>query len=100
MGFEIPAERSASSAGFFALPASCPSAGLESPALAAACSLTAVWATSFAASAVVSALIIHADSNSSAPLIITQVAGFVIPAVFTKRYTERKRAAAGTTPQG
>jgi hypothetical protein len=55
--------------------------------------LTAVWAASFTASCIVCALIIHADPGSAA-LIVVQVAGFVIPMVFTKRYTDRQRAAA------
>jgi hypothetical protein len=56
--------------------------------------ITTVWACSFATSAVVSSLVIHADLNSSVPLIVVQVAGFGVPAVFTRRYTEQQRAAA------
>lgn len=55
--------------------------------------LTAVWAASFTASAIASALIIHASSGS-AWVIVVQIAGFVVPAVFTERYTKRKRTQA------
>jgi hypothetical protein len=56
--------------------------------------ISGVWAVCFAASAVACALVIHTAPGSTAPLVVTQVAGFVVPAVFTKRYTERVRAAA------
>lgn len=56
--------------------------------------ITAAWAVCFAASAIVCALIVHSSPNATTPLTITQIAGFVVPAVFTKRYSDRQRAAA------
>jgi hypothetical protein len=56
--------------------------------------ITEVWAPSFTVSAVFCALIIHTSPSSSAPVIVTQIAAFVVPAVFTKRYTDRAKASA------
>jgi hypothetical protein len=56
--------------------------------------ITEVWALSFAVSAIVNALILRADLSSSLPVTVVQIAGFVVPAIFTKRYTDRVRAAA------
>ena len=56
--------------------------------------ITAVWAVAFAASAAVCALVIPADSSSSPLVVVAQITGFVVPALFTRTYTERQRAAA------
>jgi hypothetical protein len=54
--------------------------------------ITSAWAIAFTASCVVCALIIHHSANDSTALVITQVAGFVLPMLFTKRYTEMAKA--------
>jgi hypothetical protein len=53
--------------------------------------ITSVWAAAFTASAIASALVIHASPGSSA-VIAVQVAGFVVPFIFTKRYTGHVQA--------
>ncbi|MFI6844516.1 hypothetical protein OG535_27570 [Kitasatospora sp. NBC_00085] len=60
--------------------------------------LTGVWATAFAATAAVLAALGHADQGHSTTATLVQVAGFVIPMVFTNRYvaTVQERA----RPQG
>jgi hypothetical protein len=52
--------------------------------------ITGVWTTSFAIGCILLAILAHADT----PRTVVQVAAFVIPAVFTVRYTARARAAA------
>lgn len=51
--------------------------------------ITAAWAAAFTTSAVVCGLIIHANPSGGVVLIAAQIAGFVVPALFTKNYTER-----------
>jgi hypothetical protein len=53
--------------------------------------LTAVWAICFTATAIVNAILIAAGSGSPATT-LTQVAGFVVGAVFTARYPKIMQA--------
>jgi hypothetical protein len=62
--------------------------------------LTAVWAAAFTVTAIVLIPVSAADLGSAVSIPV-QVAGFVVPAVFTARYPERARAgAAGRAGQG
>ncbi len=55
--------------------------------------ITTVWATSFTLTAIVTALVYAATTNSGIATIM-QVIGFVIPVVFTIRYSAHVRASA------
>ncbi|QKV90823.1 hypothetical protein HUT19_02935 [Streptomyces sp. NA02950] len=55
--------------------------------------ITAVWATAFTLSAAALAAVHAADLGDTASTAV-QVAGFVLPAMFTARYPERARARA------
>jgi hypothetical protein len=55
--------------------------------------ITTAWAIGFTASSVICALLIHHDKSSTTPVVIVQIAAFVVPMVFTKLYSERVRAA-------
>jgi hypothetical protein len=57
--------------------------------------ITAVWAAAFAVTAVVLAFVAHAGDAHSATATIVQVAGFVVPMVFTVRYVAHVQAKAG-----
>jgi hypothetical protein len=59
--------------------------------------ITGAWALAFTASAVVCALIVHHNPKNSTALIIVQVLGFVLPMVFTRRYSAHVRAARPAT---
>ncbi|MBV8932620.1 MAG: hypothetical protein JOZ47_06845 [Kutzneria sp.] len=54
--------------------------------------ITAVWAAAFAISAVLLAATTYAGDTRSLPAILIQIAGFVVPAVFTIRYVAAIRA--------
>jgi uncharacterized membrane protein len=56
--------------------------------------LTAVWAASFACSAIVSALLIALVHSYTVPLVIVQVAGFVVPFRITQSTVAKARARA------
>jgi hypothetical protein len=56
--------------------------------------ITSAWAAAFTAAAIISALIIHYAHSDTAALVTVQVLAFVIPFVFTGRYTERAQNAA------
>lgn len=57
--------------------------------------ITAVWTAAFAVTAVVLAVVAHTGNGHSTPAALVQVAGFVIPMVFTIRYVAAARARAG-----
>jgi hypothetical protein len=48
--------------------------------------ITSVWAASFVVTAITAALIAHATGGHGTPTLITQIAGIVVPMVFTRRY--------------
>ncbi|MER6074511.1 hypothetical protein ABT187_37970 [Streptomyces sp. NPDC001817] len=54
--------------------------------------ITAVWTAAFAVTAVVLALVAHAGHAHSAAATIVQIAGFVVPMVFTVRYVAHVQA--------
>lgn len=54
--------------------------------------ITAVWAVSFTVTAVAGAALLHFAPHATALLIAIKVGGFVVPAVFTVRYTRAARA--------
>jgi len=56
--------------------------------------ITAVWTAAFAVTAVVLAVVAHTGNGHSAPATVIQVAGFVIPMVFTIRYVAAAQARA------
>ncbi|KAA2263474.1 hypothetical protein F0L68_09940 [Solihabitans fulvus] len=56
--------------------------------------ITSVWTAAFVASAVALGLITHAGGAGSAVAIAVQLAGFVLPMVFTIRYSAAVRARA------
>ncbi|MFE0513876.1 hypothetical protein [Streptomyces sp. NPDC058964] len=57
--------------------------------------ITAVWTAAFALTAVVLALVAHAGDAHSTTATLVQVAGFVVPMVFTVRYVAYVQAKAG-----
>ncbi|MFD9499644.1 hypothetical protein [Streptomyces sp. NPDC060035] len=57
--------------------------------------ITAVWTAAFALTAVVLAFVAHEGNAHSALATLIQVAGFVIPMVFTVRYIAHVQAKAG-----
>ncbi|MEU2924125.1 hypothetical protein ABZ636_03555 [Streptomyces sp. NPDC007251] len=57
--------------------------------------ITAVWTAAFAVTAVVLALVAHAGHARSATATVVQIAGFVVPMVFTVRYVAHVQAKAG-----
>ncbi|MFF4211056.1 hypothetical protein ACFYZE_17220 [Streptomyces sp. NPDC001796] len=57
--------------------------------------ITAVWTAAFALTAVVLAVVAHAGNAHSTTATLIQVAGFVIPMVFTVRYVAAVQAKAG-----
>ncbi|MFF7649282.1 hypothetical protein ACFZCY_05410 [Streptomyces sp. NPDC007983] len=57
--------------------------------------ITAVWTAAFAVTAVVLAVVAHTGNGHSTPATLIQVAGFVIPMVFTIRYVATAQARAG-----
>jgi hypothetical protein len=57
--------------------------------------ITAVWTAAFALTAVVLALVAHAGHGHSASAVVIQIAGFVVPMVFTVRYVAHVQAKAG-----
>ncbi|MFI0779480.1 hypothetical protein [Streptomyces sp. NPDC021212] len=67
------------------------------PFLRANAVITAVWTAAFAVTAVALAVVAHIGNGHSTPATLIQVAGFVIPMVFTIRYvaTAQTRADAG-----
>ncbi|MFF4344908.1 hypothetical protein ACFY00_33925 [Kitasatospora sp. NPDC001540] len=56
--------------------------------------ITAVWTAAFAVTAAVLAALAHGGSGHSTASLIVQVAGFVVPMVFTVRYVAAVRARA------
>jgi hypothetical protein len=56
--------------------------------------ITAAWAISFTVSAIAAATLLHFAPHATALLIAVKVAGFVLPAAFTVRYTRVVRARA------
>ncbi|GAB3964920.1 hypothetical protein GCM10029978_026500 [Actinoallomurus acanthiterrae] len=54
--------------------------------------ITAVWALSFTAMAIVLAVLVDVAPHSTGLSIAVKVAGFVLPALFTARYPETVRA--------
>lgn len=59
--------------------------------------ITAVWTAAFALTAVVLALVEHAGHTHSTPATLVQIAGFVVPMLFTVRYVAHVQAKAGPT---
>jgi hypothetical protein len=59
--------------------------------------ITAAWAVAFALSAALCALIIHVSPKDSTAVVVVQVLGFVVPMVFTRRYSASVKAASGVT---
>ncbi|MCO6003777.1 hypothetical protein NE236_02185 [Actinoallomurus purpureus] len=57
--------------------------------------ITAVWTAAFAVTAAVLAVIAHAGNAHSTPAMLIQIAGFVVPMVFTIRYVAAVQARAG-----
>jgi hypothetical protein len=57
--------------------------------------ITAVWTAAFALTAIVLAVVAHAGNAHSTTATLIQVAGFVIPMVFTVRYVAAVQAKAG-----
>ncbi|MGW0083280.1 hypothetical protein [Streptomyces sp. NPDC003393] len=57
--------------------------------------ITAVWTAAFALTAVVLALVAHAGHGHSVSAVVIQIAGFVVPMVFTVRYVAHVQAKAG-----
>ena len=56
--------------------------------------ITAVWAASFTLTALAAGAVDLADPHASLTTTLIQIAGFVVPAVFTVRYQESRRRAA------
>ncbi|GLW74836.1 hypothetical protein Kpho02_71330 [Kitasatospora phosalacinea] len=56
--------------------------------------ITAVWTAAFAVTAVVLAVLAHGGSGHSTVSLAVQIAGFVVPMVFTVRYVAAVRARA------
>jgi hypothetical protein len=61
--------------------------------------ITTVWASSFALSAVACAMAVAIVSKPTAFLVIFQVIGFVVPAVFTSRYPRYAQARLASQPR-
>jgi hypothetical protein len=61
--------------------------------------ITGVWTAAFAATAIVLAAMAHAGQAHSTAAIIVQVAGFVVPMVFTVRYVAYVQAKAQALAQ-
>ncbi|MGW7402904.1 hypothetical protein ACWGI9_04020 [Streptomyces sp. NPDC054833] len=57
--------------------------------------ITAVWTAAFVLTAVVLALVAHAGDAHSTTATVIQIAGFVVPMVFTIRYVAYVQAKAG-----
>jgi hypothetical protein len=57
--------------------------------------ITAVWTAAFAATAIALAIVAHAGNAHSTPATLLQVAGFVVPMMFTIRYVAAVQAKAG-----
>ncbi|UXY31647.1 hypothetical protein [Streptomyces sp. HUAS TT20] len=57
--------------------------------------ITAVWTAAFVLTAVVLALVAHAGDAHSTTATVIQIAGFVVPMVFTIRYVAHVQAKAG-----
>ncbi|MGW3819251.1 hypothetical protein [Streptomyces sp. NPDC005046] len=57
--------------------------------------ITGVWTAAFALTAVVLASVAHAGNAHSTPAALIQVAGFVLPMIFTVRYVAHVQAKAG-----
>ncbi|MEU6281738.1 hypothetical protein [Streptomyces sp. NPDC047028] len=57
--------------------------------------ITVVWTLAFAVTAVVLALVAHAGHPHSSTATVVQIAGFVVPMVFTVRYIAYVQARAG-----
>lgn len=57
--------------------------------------ITAVWTAAFVLTAVVLALVAHAGDAHSTTATVIQIAGFVVPMVFTIRYVAHIQAKAG-----
>ncbi|RAJ40052.1 hypothetical protein K353_03540 [Kitasatospora sp. SolWspMP-SS2h] len=62
--------------------------------------ITAVWTAAFAVTAVVLGVLAHGGHGHSTPSLIVQIAGFVVPMVFTIRYVALVRARAPRAQQG
>ncbi|NUR24456.1 MAG: hypothetical protein HOV83_01140 [Catenulispora sp.] len=58
--------------------------------------ITAVWTAAFAATAIALAIVAHAGDAHSTAATLLQVAGFVVPMMFTIRYVAAVQAKAGT----
>ncbi|WP_207892329.1 hypothetical protein [Streptacidiphilus pinicola] len=61
--------------------------------------ITAVWASSFTVTALATGAVDIADPHASLATTLIQIAGFVVPAVFTVRYQESRRRAAAQAAQ-
>lgn len=61
--------------------------------------ITSVWAASFTVTALASGAVDLTDANASLATTLIQVAGFVVPAVFTIRYQESRRRLAAQGAQ-
>ncbi|MEV0530951.1 hypothetical protein [Kitasatospora sp. NPDC050463] len=57
--------------------------------------ITAAWTLAFAATAAVLAVLAHAGQGHSTAATLVQIAGFVVPMLFTKRYVADVQARAG-----
>jgi hypothetical protein len=56
--------------------------------------ITSVWTASFVVAAIAAALIAHAGSGHLAAIVTVQIAGLVVPMVFTNRYVAHVQAKA------
>ncbi|MEU5389221.1 hypothetical protein [Kitasatospora cineracea] len=61
--------------------------------------ITSVWTAAFAVTAVVLGVLAHGGHGHSTPSLIVQIAGFVVPMVFTVRYVALVQARAPRAPQ-
>jgi hypothetical protein len=55
--------------------------------------ITSAWAIGFTASSILCALLINHDRTSTTPVVIVQIAAFVLPMLFTRLYSEKVKAA-------
>ena len=56
--------------------------------------ITSVWAASFVVTATAAALIAHAGDGHETAIMIAQIAGIVVPVVFTRHYVAHVQAKA------
>lgn len=61
--------------------------------------ITSVWAASFAVTATAVALIAHAGDGHRIAILVTQIAGIVVPVAFTRHYVAHVQAQAAQAAQ-